>query len=68
MRDIETLLARIDERTMSILEKLETHDAIHRDIETRVRKIEQFRYIVIGAATILSTGIGGLLSFIKEKL
>jgi hypothetical protein len=65
MRDVETLLARIDERTMSILEKLEKHDELHKDLETRVRTVERFRFMTLGAAALASATSGLLGYFIK---
>lgn len=66
----ETLLARIDERTLAILEKIEAHlkrdDEVHEDLESRMRTQERFRYLLLGAAALVTSGGGGLVTYLLQ--
>lgn len=70
MHTVETLLARIDERTMRILEKIDDHikrdEEIQDDLELRLRNQERFRYVVLGAAALATTGMGGLVTLLMK--
>lgn len=66
------LLARVDERTLSLDEKMDRHisddENFHSDIEKRIRPIERFK---IRAATIIAFAafIGGaIIDFAKEAV
>ena len=65
---IESLLARIDERTGNIMDLLEKHlsdDAsVHKDLENRMRKQERFRNLLLGAAALATGGGGSLVTYI----
>ena len=63
-----TLLARIDERTAHILEMLKQHleddERVQSDLETRMRKQERFRNLILGAAAIATGGGGSLVTYL----
>jgi hypothetical protein len=62
--DTQFLLGRIDGKQDETLRRLDELGASYKALEARVRKLEQFKWQLIGAATLLSLLAGYLTKFL----
>lgn len=62
---VETLLARIDERTESIVKKMDTHCSQLGDHEKRLNGLEGFRMAVYIASAVVVTLVGLVLAAMR---
>jgi hypothetical protein len=53
-------IARVEEKVAGIVADNTRGEAVHQDHETRLRRLEQFRWLIVGAACAAS-GTGGAL-------
>jgi hypothetical protein len=62
MTDLRVLVATVAGDTRAILGRLDAHDGARLDHEQRIRSLEQWRWLVTGAASVGGGLIGAALS------
>lgn len=62
MTDLRVLVATVAGDTKAILGRIDAHDRARVDHEQRIRSLEQWRWLVTGAAAVGGGAVGAALS------